>query len=41
MNELMNEWMDKWKPCVHGRMNRGIDGGEMKFNIIWYNFYVL
>ena len=30
----MNGWMDKWKPWVDGRMNRGINGGEMKFNII-------
>lgn len=31
----MIEWMDKWKPWVPGgRMDRGIDGGEMKFNIL-------
>ena len=30
----MNEWMDKWKARVDGRMNRGINGGEMKFNLI-------
>ena len=34
----MNEWMDKWKPWVDRRMKRGIDGGEMKFNIIWDNY---
>ena len=27
--------MDKWKPRVDGRMNRGINGGEMKFNLIY------
>ena len=30
----MNEWMDKWKPWVDERMDRGIDGGEMNFDMI-------